>query len=270
MKSGCFNRLLSLLLLSFTPVVVIAGEAEAVLVVIIDDIGFNHSLGQRAVDLPGPVSLAFLPHTPHAKSLAEQAFLKQRDILLHQPMQNADDRWLGDGGLLVDMSYEEKRSVLTAALASVPHVTGLNNHTGSILTADMTSMAELMSLLLEKNLFFVDSFTNPESQGWQVAHHAGLPYLIRDVFLDNETTPEALAGQYEKALQTAREQGFAVLIGHPYPETLSFLERELPQLTQQGITLIPASQLLKRQQRIPARLIALFCQPNGSVDCRQQ
>ncbi len=246
-----------------------ANAGSAKLVIVIDDLGDNLTLGQRAVELPGPVTLAFLPHRPFTPQLAEHAHQLNREILLHQPMENGRDRWLGQGGLLVEMSSETKRKVLLSALASVPHVVGINNHTGSVMTADMISMADVMSVLIEKQLFFIDSFTNPESVGWQVAHYAGVPYLIRDVFLDNEVNPTELQQQFRLALKTARSQGFAVLIGHPYPETLDFLARQIPDLPDAGIELVPASRLLVRSHRIPQRLYSLFCQPAGRVDCGQ-
>ena len=36
------------------------------LIIILDDIGNNQTLGLRAVNLPAPVTLAFLPFTPFA------------------------------------------------------------------------------------------------------------------------------------------------------------------------------------------------------------
>ncbi|MDF2183063.1 divergent polysaccharide deacetylase family protein [Neptuniibacter sp. CAU 1671] len=239
------------------------------LAIVIDDLGDNLKLGQRAVDLPGPVTLAFLPHRTFTKRLAERAHGLQREILLHQPMENSHDRWLGKGGLLVEMPTDTKRSVLLNSLASVPHVVGINNHTGSVMTTDMASMADVMSVLIEQDLFFIDSFTNPESVAWQVAHYAGVPFLIRDVFLDNEVDTQDLQQQYALALNTARSQGFAVLIGHPYPETLDFLEENIPRLSAQGIELVPASRLLVIPDRIPQRLKDLFCQPQGRVNCAE-
>ncbi len=54
--------------------------------------------------------------------------------------------------------------------------------------------------------------------------------MSRDVFLDDVRTTEAITGQLQQGIALARKQGSAVLIGHPYPQTLEVLERELPRL----------------------------------------
>lgn len=64
------------------------------------------------------------------------------------------------------------------------------------------------------------------------------------MFLDDVRTPEAIAGQLRIAVELARRQGSAVLIGHPYPQTLEVLERELPRLKAQGIEWVEIHQMI--------------------------
>ncbi|MNE96285.1 Divergent polysaccharide deacetylase [compost metagenome] len=64
------------------------------------------------------------------------------------------------------------------------------------------------------------------------------------MFLDDVRTTEAIAGQLQQGIALARKQGSAVLIGHPYPQTLEVLERELPRLKAQGIEWIEIRQMI--------------------------
>ena len=77
-----------------------------------------------------------------------------------------------------------------------------------------------------------------------MARRAGrYPYLERDVFLDNERDAGAIRRQLALAVRRAREQGRAIAIGHPYPETVRVLRERIPHLREQGVLLVPISQL---------------------------
>jgi polysaccharide deacetylase 2 family uncharacterized protein YibQ len=71
-----------------------------------------------------------------------------------------------------------------------------------------------------------------------------VPALRRDVFLDADPTPAAIHAQWQRLLARARTRGSALGIGHPYAATLALLERELPDLAAEGLTLVPLSALL--------------------------
>jgi hypothetical protein len=68
------------------------------------------------------------------------------------------------------------------------------------------------------------------------------------VFLDNDRNPEAIARQFEQLLKRARRQGYAIAIGHPYPETTQVLAQRLAGLQSSGIRLIPASEMIEYQR----------------------
>src|SRR5690606_23829095 len=108
-------------------------------------------------------------------------------------------------------------------LAAVPHVRGVNNHMGSLITRHPGHMTWLMQDLARDGLFFVDSYTHPQSVALEMAREGGVPAARRDVFLDHVAEPEAIAHQFRRLLARARSDGHAIGIGHPYPATLAFL-----------------------------------------------
>ena len=73
-----------------------------------------------------------------------------------------------------------------------------------------------------------------------------MPSVSRDVFLDNQRTEAEIAHEFALAVAKARKDGTAVLIGHPYPETLAYLERRLPLLEEEGVRLVSVQVLLGR------------------------
>lgn len=219
----------------------------AKLMVVIDDMGNNYSLGKRLVDIPQPLNLAFLPHTPAAAELAEQAFQRGHTVMLHAPMQNVRHANLGKGGLYPEMSKTELQATLQDDLNSIPHVQGINNHMGSLLTAQADAMQWVMEVLKARGLFFLDSRTTALTVAQEEAEAAGLFNTRRHVFLDNNKATQALQTQLNTAVKYAKKQGYAILIGHPYPETVQFLEHALGNMAQQNIELIGLNEFFKAQ-----------------------
>ncbi len=213
---------------------------------IIDDLGYALQAGRRVVGLPGRLTVSVLPHTPHAGRLAHAAHAAGQEVMLHLPMQAAvPGVAIGPGGIYLETQRGELRETLDAALASVPYVAGVNNHMGSGVTRHPGLMLWLMEELADRQpLYWVDSRTTAETVAEQQARALHVPALRRDVFLDHEPTPEAIARQFMRLQRLARAQGSAVGIGHPYPVTLAFLEEALPQLDRAGFELVTPAELL--------------------------
>jgi len=218
--------------------------------IIIDDLGYQLASGRRAIALPGPVVCAILPGTPRAMQLAEAANEHGKEVLLHLPLQSVG--YYGPpepDAITLDMTRERFADTFAAAMRSVPFAIGVNSHRGSLLTRHPGHMSWLMEEILgEGGLFFVDSYTTPRSVAMQIASEAGVPAIKRDVFLDTDPSPETLAREFARLKTLARQRGLAVAIGHPYPVTLAFLEREIPRLVEDGIRLVPISELIDFQQ----------------------
>lgn len=218
--------------------------AQGRLAIIIDDIGYNLALGKRTADLQGDFTLAVLPFTPHGIELAQRAHERGKEIMLHAPMSNRHNYPLGRGGLLSGMQRAEFLTVLSQNLANIPHIQGVNNHMGSQLTEQAEPMRWLMEELKLRGLYFVDSRTSAQTQALMMAEKIHLPSRKRDVFLDDERTRSNIQYQLLRALKLAQQQGSAIAIGHPYPETLAELEQLQPLLNQYQVQLVKTSQLM--------------------------
>jgi len=255
-RGGCSQILLVFLVcvagsLAVARATAAAASDDLMLAIIIDDLGNQRRTGLQAVELPGPVAMAFLPHTPFGHELAQKAYSGGKEVLLHLPMQPAEAGQLpGPGAVRLDHTRSEFARIFARALESVPHVSGVNNHMGSLLTRHPGHMSWLMDELQSRpNVFFVDSYTTHLSVALQVARELELPAMKRDVFLDRVVTVPAMARELQRLKNLARERGFAIGIGHPHPETLAFLARELPLLEQQGFNLVPVKDLLPYRTR---------------------
>lgn len=214
--------------------------------IIIDDLGYRFDAGQRAIELPGPISFAVLPGTPRARALAVLAFESGKEVLLHLPLQaEPDDPIQEPLGINLDMNRSEFGATFEQALTSVPHAIGVNSHRGSMLTRHPGHMQWLMDEIRARdNLFFVDSYTTHESVALRIASESGVDARKRDVFLDPDRQPDTVAREFERMKRLAHKRGSVVAIGHPYTATLELLERELPKLEDEGFELVTISELV--------------------------
>lgn len=214
--------------------------------IIIDDLGYQLNAGQRAVELPGPISFAILPGTPRARTLALKAFETGKEVLLHLPLQARPDDPVHDPlAIKLNMSRHEVHDTFRQALSMVPHAIGVSNHRGSMLTRHPGHMRWLMEEIRARDkLFFIDSFTTDRSIALQIASETGVDARKRDVFLDPDQKPETVVREFTRMKALARKRGAIVAIGHPYPATLELLERELPKLAAAGYELVTISELM--------------------------
>ncbi len=230
----------------------LAGPARASdLVIVMDDLGYSLPRAEQVLALPAPVTLAVLPFAPDTAAIVARARASGHEIILHQPMEplpgTAAPAHTGHerGTLTVSMSAEHFEAAMDAALNAVPGVVGINNHTGSLLTQDRTAMGRLMRYLNGRGLLFLDSRTTAATVAYSMAQEARVPALERDVFLDHAQDLASMTREFDRALATAREQGHAIVIAHPHPESIDFLRQALTGLPA-DLGLISLRQLSQR------------------------
>ncbi len=224
-------------------------RADSKLAIIIDDLGNDFDIAEEVFKLPIGVSIAILPKLKFSKRIAIKSFQQGRESLMHQPMESIYKRDLGPGGLTYEHSHDEMIMLLDENLISVPHVSGVNNHMGSLLTQDQQRMNWLMGILKTKNLYFIDSRTTVNTKAEVVATKFNVSTSRRDIFLDNKLNSYAIKKQLLKAASHAKKYGSAIAIGHPHSITLRVLKKSLPELQEQGINIISISQIIKYQRR---------------------
>jgi len=232
------NFITLLLIYTITP------AHAAKIAIVIDDIG-NQASDQELLNLNAHLTYAVLPHTPYSFIFSQQAAKQQRDVIIHLPMQaDSNNNNLGPGALTLGMSKRQHQRTLIAAMESIPHAIGINNHMGSLLTRSELPMQWTMELLRQHNMFFLDSKTTIYSKVESIADQYGVNALHRNIFLDNVRQPSVMDSQFQRLINIAKQYGSAIAIGHPYPETYQLLNKHLPLLSKMGIELVPLSKLL--------------------------
>ena len=64
---------------------------------------------------------------------------------------------------------------------------------------------------------------------------AGVPTARRHIFLDNDLDTEKILSQFDKLERISEKKGLAIGIGHVKKSTLEVLQKNIPDLIEQGI-----------------------------------
>lgn len=223
-----------------------AANGRPMIAIVLDDLGIDKRRGRRAIDLPAPVTLAFLPY---ATELAEQTALARargHELLMHLPMQphghNSDP---GPNVLDIDLGTDEVRRRIEWSLRQFDGFVGVNNHMGSRFTESAEGMREVAELMRRNGLLFLDSLTSGKSVGEATVRAAGVPTTSRDVFLDNTDTAAEVEFRLAAAERVARDTGSAIAIGHPRDATLGVLEAWIPRARAAGFVLVPVTAVVE-------------------------
>ena len=223
-----------------------ASRRDARIAIVIDDLGNDRGALERIAAWRFAVAGAVLPGLPESAATAERLARSGKEVLLHLPMEPDGYPRVqpGPGVVLRSDSDERIAEIVAEDLDTVPGAVGVNNHMGSAATADPRVMRAVVRVLSDRGLFLLDSRTTEASVARRVAEEASLPAVSRRVFLDSVPTADAIDRSFRDLLAKARQDGSALAIGHPYPETMAMLERELPQLAEKGVALVRVSSLV--------------------------
>ena len=227
------------------PVRLPAVTARPKLVVIMDDVGLDVEAAQALMALDIPLTLAILPYAEASSEIARQAADADLEVFLHMPMEPIGVEDPGPYALTGALSEAELQARLAWAFSQVPGAVGFNNHMGSRMTADRRRMDQVFAALgTNSDQIFVDSLTHPRSQAVQAARAAGVTAYRRDVFLDHVPDEAAVSDQINRALALALQNGHAIAIGHPRPQTLAALSDLKLRAEAVGVQLATVSTLI--------------------------
>jgi len=217
------------------------------LAIIIDDMGSSMQEARSLAGIDVTLTFSIIPGLRSYREVSAFAVSQGIETMIHIPMQSKGwpQRRLEANGLLVSMDDAAVNERLEEFMRNLPKAVGANNHMGSEFTEHEDKMRAVLTALKGRGLFFVDSVTSPRTVGIRLARELDMKSARRSVFLDNEQNGAYIRGQLDQAVRLARKSGGVIAICHPHPVTIQTLKSVLPSLAKQGITLVPASQLVR-------------------------
>ena len=222
-------------------------DTLGVIVLVIDDFGYrNDNISDGFLNLSIPITCAIIPGHTASKKFAEKAVSYGKEVIIHMPMESenyspGEDEYK----LLTSMTSELIENKLIQAFESLPEAIGMNNHQGSKATSDSKTMTVLASVLKDRGKYFIDSRTSSLTIGEKTMISFGVPTARRNIFLDNNNDLDKIEEQMNKLANSAKKNGVAVGLGHARKNTLSVIEKVVPDLLDKGFVFQFASQVVK-------------------------
>jgi len=214
---------------------------------VIDDWGYNISHLNLLEEINIPLTISVLPFLEYSTEVATFGYKHGFEIIIHMPMQPKKEdveNW-EKSTLTTAMKEKEVVSILNKAFSEIPYAKGMNNHMGSLATTDQNLMMIVFKELKKKNMFFLDSYVNPDSICQAIAKKVGIKFAKRSIFLDNILSPTYIRAQLMELAKKADEEGQAIGIGHDRQMTLLVLKEVVPQLQQAGYDFVFVSEIVR-------------------------
>jgi polysaccharide deacetylase 2 family uncharacterized protein YibQ len=219
--------------------------------IILDDLGLHETIWPQLESLPPAITYSYLPYGKHSVLQANLARKTGHEIMIHLPMEPHPT----PGGTVIDPGPDALYTELTTEeiiqrthknLDALKEVSvAVNNHMGSKFSEYEEGLTNVLSVVKDEKLFFLDSVTTAHSAIPKAAQNVDIPLLKRDIFIDHSQELEDIQAMLLKLEEVAKKQGSVIAIGHPHGTTLKALEMWIPTLAEKNLSLVPITNLLE-------------------------
>ncbi len=205
-------------------------KSKAKLVIIIDDVSHMYQL-YTIKALPFKVTPSIFP--PTRMNMQSYKLAKGlKHFMVHLPLESHSRQMNTIYKLLrVNATQKQINARVKEIRKLFPNDVYINNHTGSVFTSNYKASKKLYKALIDNGFIFVDSKTTPNTQIPRIAKEFHKRYIKSDFFLDNILSVSAIEKRIKEAVALAKKKGYAVVIGHPHPQTFQAL-RNMAKLIQ--------------------------------------
>ena len=193
------------------------------LAIIVDDVTTQSQLNQIK-NIGYTITASIMPPTkshPNSAKIAKNLPF----YMIHFPMQATTFKGEEANTLHVNDSYEKIEKRVAQVRQWYPNAKYTNNHTGSKFTENKKAMDKYFRALVKYDFIFMDSRTTSKTVAKEMAKKYNMPYIVRNVFLDNEQDFTYIQNQLKKAIKMAKKNGFAIAICHPHSVTMKVLKK---------------------------------------------
>ena len=230
----------------------ISNRKKTQLAIVVDDFGAqNDKLLDDFCKLDPNISFAILPDQKFSKLVMNKAVKADHETLIHIPMEPVSypKNNPGSHAIYVHLSDKEIRRRMERFIKQFPLCVGANNHMGSLATTDENVMRNVLTVLKQHNLYFVDSRTSQSSVAYKMAKKMMIPTIENHLFLDTPFISEkTLKRKIQQLKVISKNNNKILVITHcATRERYEFLKNFLQQIAELDLELVPVSKLFESE-----------------------
>jgi polysaccharide deacetylase 2 family uncharacterized protein YibQ len=221
-------------------------ETRPRVAIVVIGLGQKTDATERALALPGAVTLAFTPTVASLRDWVATARDDGHEVLLGLPMEPGDfpRNDPGPEALMTALSSEQNMARLRWLMGRGTGYIGFINVQGERFLADPASFRPIAEELSTRGLMFLEAARSPVPAAPDLARQVGLPVLTSSLWLDQTLSRSGVEAALAELETRARTNGMAIGVTNPYPVALARLRGWIRGLEEKGIALVPVSALL--------------------------
>lgn len=211
------------------------------LAIVVTNLGLNTYVTQTALSLPTEVAFGFLPYTTTLKPTMVEAQNRGHEIYINMPAETRNPNVKpGKLALKTNNSNQINLANLSQLLSGYSNYQGLYTSPDEIFSHDYEAIRPILDIVKNKNMLLILGSQHDTIEKIQKRYHQVIPNAL---VLDNSLNKKDIIQNLKTAAALAKLQGSALVYADAYPITLKTLIEWLPSLTEQGIDLVPPSQI---------------------------
>jgi len=218
------------------------GPRRPRIAILLTGLGLSDPQTQAAAQLPGEISLGFLPHAHGLAAKIADARAAGHEVLLQVPMEprNYPNDDPGPHALLTSVTPAANLERLEWSLSRAVGYVGVINRRGARLAESAGDLRPVLQALRDRGLMYLDASEAQSPVALQIADELRLPRIGADRRIDQEASRGAIDQRLAELEAMARRAGQAVGIAEPFPVTIERLAWSVL-LPAKGIELAPIS-----------------------------
>lgn len=247
-----------------------APVSDPKLAIVITGVGLSRSTLDMVITLPANVTMSISPYASKVADVVKEVHGQGYEVLLDIPLEPADYPLSDPGPLALLTASSEKQNLdqLAALLSLSEQITGLVAPVDEQFTYSVKSISPVLGVMAEKKMPLYYAAKPGNQFITAAAEQLGATLVPYHTVLDERLAADAITAQLNAAATRAKETGFAVAVGRPYPMTVESINKWLASTAARGVRIVSLRE--EKTEEAPKEENSKEETPKEQTDAKEQ